>query len=217
MLFASVNKKIKIRFVFLSVGGVMPPYSFFRGDFMYCYDNYKLMIYKLSNKYGQVNKLHTAEDLMQEGYFPFLYASNHYNSDKNMSFSSYLHLATNHHFLKVVNGKNRNVNDTVSFSTPLEEDTTVEDMLGEFDDIEGIFQRELKELMDRKIYSYLTLKEQTAIFLYYWSELTIEDIALLMNTHKSYVRELLVKARRKLRQDQDLKQFYIDNIDCKYQ
>jgi RNA polymerase sigma factor (sigma-70 family) len=179
---------------------------------MYCYDDYTPMIYKLSHKYGQINKLYPVEDLMNEGYFPFLYAKEHYNSDK-MSFSSYLHLVTNHHFLKVVNSKNRDVNDTVSFSTPLEEDTTVEDMLGIEDDIEGVFQRELKELMDRKIYSYLTLKEQEAVFLYYWSELTIEDIALLMNTHKSYARELLVSARRKLRQDQDLKQFYIDNID----
>ena len=180
---------------------------------MYCYDNYKPMIYKLSTKYGQINKLHTAEDLMQEAYFPFLYAKDHYNSDKNMSFSSYLHLTTNHYFLKVVNGKNRDVNDTISFSVPLEEDTTVEDMLGEYDDIEGIFQRELRELMERKIYSYLTLKEQEAVFFYYWSELTIEDIALLMNTCKSYARSLLVSARRKLRQDPDLRQFYIDNID----
>jgi DNA-directed RNA polymerase specialized sigma24 family protein len=117
----------------------------------------------------------------------------------------------------VVNGKNRDVNDTVSFSTPLEEDTTVEDLLGKFDDIEGIFQRELKELMERKIYSYLTFKEQEAVHLYYLSELTIEEIAILMKTHKSYVRELLVKARRKLRKDLDLKQFYIDNIDCEYQ
>ena len=180
---------------------------------MYCYDDYKPMIYKLSNKYGQVNKLYPAEDLMQESIFPFLYAKEHYNSDKNMSFLSYLHLATNHHFLKVVNGKNRGVNDTISFETPLEEDTKLEDLLGEFDDIEGIFQRELKELMNRKIYSYLTLKEQEAIFLYYWCELSIEDIALLMNTHKSYARELLVKARRKLRKDPDLRQFYIDNIN----
>lgn len=180
---------------------------------MYCYDNYKPMIYKLSSKYGQINKLYPAEDLMNEGYFPFLYAKEHYNSDKNMSFLSYLYLTTSHHFIKVVNGKNRNVNDTVSFSTPLEEDTTVEDMLGEFDDIEGIFQRELKELMDRKIYSYLTLKEQTAVFLYYFAELSIEDVALLLNTHKSYARELLVKARRTLRKDPDLRQFYIDNIN----
>ena len=180
---------------------------------MYMYEDYKPMIYKLSNKYGKVNKLYPVEDLMQEAIFPFLYAKDHYNSDKNMSFSSYLHLATNHHFLKVVNGKNRNVNDTISFSTPLEEDTTVEDLLGEFDDIEGIFQRELKELMNRKIYSYLTFKEQTAVFLYYWCELTIEDIALLLNTHKSYARELLVKARRTLRKDPELLQFYKDNID----
>ena len=171
------------------------------------------MIYKLSNKYGQINKLHTAEDLMNEAYFPFLYASNHYSSDRNMSFLSYLYLTTSHHFIKVVNNKNRGVNDTISFETPLEEDTTVEDLLGEYDDIEGIFQRELKELMNRKIYSYLTLKEQEAVFLYYWSELTIEDIALLMNTHKSYARSLLVSAKRKLRQDPDLKQFYVDNID----
>lgn len=191
----------------------MPPYSFFRGDFMYCYDNYKLMIYKLSNKYGQVNKLHTAEDLMQEAYFPFLYAKQNYDSDKNMSFSSYLHLATNHHFIKVVNGKNRSVNDTISFETPLEEDTKLEDLLGEEDDIEGIFQRELRELLERKLYSLLTLKEQEAVFLYYWNELTIRDVALLMNTHKSYARELLVKARRKLRRDPDLRQFYIDNIN----
>lgn len=185
---------------------------------MYCYDDYKPMIYKLSTKYGQINKLYPAEDLMNEGYFPFLYAKEHYNSDKNMSFLSYLHLATNHHFLKVVNGKNRDINNTISFETPLEEEeTTLEDLLGECDDIEGIFQRELKELIERKIYSYLTLKEQEAVFLYYWSELTIEDIALLMKTHKSYVRELLVKSRRKLRRDPDLKQFYIDNIDCEYQ
>jgi DNA-directed RNA polymerase specialized sigma24 family protein len=174
------------------------------------------MIYKLSTKYGQINKLYPTEDLMNEAYFPFLYAREHYNSDKNMSFLSYLHLATNHHFLKVVNGKNRSVNDTVSFSTPLEEDTTVEDLLGKFDDIEGIFQRELKELMERKIYSYLTLKEQEAIFLYYWCELSIDDVALLMNTHKTYARELLVKARRVLRKDPDLLQFYIDNVDNDY-
>ena len=184
---------------------------------MYCYDDYKPMIYKLSHKYGQINKLYPAEDLMNEGYFPFLYARDHYNSSKNMNFSSYLHLVTNHHFLKVVNGKNRNVNDTISFSVPLEEDTTVEDMLGEFDDIECIFQRELKELMNRKIYSYLTLKEQEAVFLYYWCELSIDDVAILMNTGKSYARELLVKAKRKLRADEDLKQFYIDNIDNDYQ
>lgn len=184
---------------------------------MYCYDNYKPMIYKLSSKYGQVNKLYPVEDLMNEAYFPFLYAKENYNSHRNMSFLSYLYLTTNHHFIKVVNGKNRGINDTVSFETPLEEDTKLEDLLGEYDDIEGIFQRELKELMDRKIYSYLTLKEQTAVFLYYYSELTIEDIALLMNTCKSYARSLLVSARRKLRADKELKQFYIDNIDNDYQ
>ena len=184
---------------------------------MYCYEDYKPMIYKLSNKYGQVNKLHTTEDLMQEAYFPFFYAKENYNADKNMSFLSYLYLTTSHHFIKVVNGKNRNVNDTVSFETPLEEDTKLEDLLGEEDDIEGIFQRELRELINRKIYSYLTLKEQEAVFLYYFAELSIEDVALLMNTHKSYARELLVKARRTLRKDPDLRQFYIDNIDCDYQ
>lgn len=183
---------------------------------MYCYDDYKPMIYKLSHKYSKVNKLHTEEDLMQEGYFPFLYARDHYNSDKNMSFLSYLHLATNHHFWKVVNGKNRDVNDTISFSTPTEEDKTVEDLLGECDDIEGIFQRELRELMIRKIYSYLTLKEQEALFLYYWSELTIDDIAILMNTCKSYARGLLVSARRKLRQDPEIKEFYRANVNENY-
>ena len=184
---------------------------------MYMYEDYKPMIYKLSNKYGQVNKLHTTEDLMQEAYFPFFYAKENYNADRNMSFLSYLYLTTNHHFIKVVNNKNRNVNDSVSFETPLEEDTKLEDLLGEWDDIEYIFQAELRELIYRKIYSLLTYKEQNAVFLYYWNELTIREVAILMNTCKSYARSLLVSARRKLRADEELKQFYIDNIDNDYQ
>ena len=174
------------------------------------------MIYKLSNKYGQVNKLYPAEDLMQEAIFPFLYAKQNYDSDKNMSFSSYLHLATNHHFIKVVNNKNRGVNDTISFDTPVEEDSTLEDLLGKDDDIEGIFQRELKELLNRKINSYLTLKERDVLCWYYLDNLTQEDIAILLDCSKTNVQRYLHQAMRKLRQDIDLKKFYIDNINENY-
>ena len=194
----------------------MPPYSFIRSDFMYMYEDYIPMIYKLSNKYGQVNKLHTTEDLMQEAYFPFFYAKDHYNADRNMSFLSYLHLATNHHFIKVVNNKNRGVNDTISFDTPVEEDSTLEDLLGKDDDIEGIFQRELKELLNRKINSYLTLKERDVLCWYYLDNLTQEDIAILLDCSKTNVQRYLHQAMRKLRQDIDLKKFYIDNINENY-
>jgi RNA polymerase sigma factor (sigma-70 family) len=176
------------------------------------------IVYPIIKKYSSINPLYEWEDLQQEAYISKMYTDKHHDETKGQ-YNTLLGIAVNHQLWKAVNHKN---NTTSSLNVKLADDTDDEviDLIEDNNTIdlnEKLFQYELKTLLNRKIYSYLTIKEQTALFLYYWAELTIEDIALLLDIHKSYARELLVKARRVLRKDPDLKQFYIDNINNDYQ
>ena len=174
------------------------------------------IVYPIIKKYSSINPLYDFEDLQQEAYISKMYTDKHHDETKGQ-YNTLLGIAVNHQLWKAVNHKN---NTTSSLNVKIDDtDDEIVDLIEDntIDLNEKLFQYELKTLLNRKIYSYLTLKEQEAVFLYYWCELSIEDIALLMNTHKSYARELLVKARRILRKDPDLKQFYIDNIDNDYQ
>ena len=174
------------------------------------------IVYPIIKKYSSINPLYDWDDLTQEAYISKMYTDKHHDETKGQ-YNTYLGIAVNHQLWKVVNHKN---NSTSSLNVKIDDtDDEIMDLIEDntIDLNEKLFQYELKTLLERKLYSLLTLKEQTAVFLYYWNELTIRDVATLMNTCKSYARSLLVSARRKLRADEELKRFYIDNINNDYQ
>ena len=170
------------------------------------------IVYPIIKKYSSINPLYDWEDLVQEAYISKMYTDKHHDETKGQ-YNTYLGIAVNHQLWKAVNHKNNTtsslnvkIDDTNDEIVDLIEDNTI-------DLNEKLFQYELKTLLDRKVNSYLTLKERDVLLWYYYDEISIDNIAVLINTCKSYARSLLVSARRKLRQDQDLRRFYIDNIN----
>ena len=170
------------------------------------------IVYPIIKKYSSINPLYDWEDLQQEAYISKMYTDKHHDETKGQ-YNTYLGIAVNHQLWKAVNHKNNTtsslnvkIDDTNDEIVDLIEDNTI-------DLNEKLFQYELKTLLDRKVNSYLTLKERDVLLWYYYDEISIDNIAVLINTCKSYARSLLVSARRKLRQDQDLRRFYIDNIN----
>ena len=170
------------------------------------------IVYPIIKKYSSINPLYDFEDLQQEAYISKMYTDKHHDETKGQ-YNTYLGIAVNHQLWKAVNHKNNTtsslnvkIDDTNDEIVDLIEDNTI-------DLNEKLFQYELKTLLDRKVNSYLTLKERDVLLWYYYDEISIDNIAVLINTCKSYARSLLVSARRKLRQDQDLRRFYIDNIN----
>ena len=182
------------------------------------YNQYSKLIYKICAKYQYVNKLHTLEDLISESYIPFLYAYKHYDSSKS-NFTTYLHMATTHHLLKVVNGINDEINDTSSLNVPISEDHEVVDLIEDdntIDFIEVLFQSELKQLLREKMEELLTLKEKEVLHYYYWDNLSQESISNIYGYSKSNVQRYLNQALRKLKRDQEIQRFYKDNINENY-
>ena len=170
------------------------------------------IVYPIIKKYSSINPLYDFEDLQQEAYISKMYTDKHHDETKGQ-YNTLLGIAVNHQLWKAVNHKNNTtsslnvkIDDTNDEIVDLIEDNTI-------DLDEKLFQYELKTLLDRKVNSYLTLKERDVLLWYYYDEISIDNIAVLINTCKSYARSLLVSARRKLRQDQDLRRFYIDNIN----
>ena len=170
------------------------------------------IVYPIIKKYSSINPLYDFEDLQQEAYISKMYTDKHHDETKGQ-YNTLLGIAVNHQLWKAVNHKNNTtsslnvkIDDTNDEIVDLIEDNTI-------DLNEKLFQYELKTLLDRKVNSYLTLKERDVLLWYYYDEISIDNIAVLINTCKSYARSLLVSARRKLRQDQDLRRFYIDNIN----
>ena len=183
---------------------------------MYSIDDYSNLRYKLSNKFSCVNSMYTQEDLIQEFYFPFNYCTKTYDPNKGMKFLSYLTMATTHHYLKCLNTKNKGINDTISFSTPYEEDTTLEDLLGVDDNIEEVlFQLELKQLLEDKL---KTLKEKEVEILKYryYHNLSFLQIAYIYGCTRNNIIQYHNNSMRKLRRDVDLVNFYRANINPNY-
>ena len=184
---------------------------------MYCIDDYSNLRYKLSNKFSSINPMYTQDDLMQEFYFPWEYCTRNYDPNKGMKFLNYLTMATTHHYLKCINTKNKGINDTVSFSTPLDlDDTTVEDMLGVDDNIEEVlFQLELKQLLEDKL---KTLKEKEVEILKYryYHNLSFSQIAEIYGCTKNNIIQYHNNSMRKLRRDVQLVEFYRANINPNY-
>ena len=184
---------------------------------MYCIDDYSNLRYKLSNKFSCVNPMFTQEDLMQEFFFPWEYCTRNYDPNKGMKFLNYLTMATTHHYLKCINTKNKDINDTVSFSTPLDlDDTTVEDLLGVDDNIEEVlFQLELKQLLEDKL---KTLKEKEVEILKYryYHNLSFSQIASIYGCSRNNIIQYHNNSMRILRRDDDLVNFYRANINPNY-
>lgn len=179
------------------------------------YENVERLIYKICSRYQYVNKLYTLSDLISESYIAFDYAYNHYSSDKG-SFVTFFHLVLNHHLLKVINHKNittsslnAKIDDTEDEIIDFVQDSTIN-----FDEI--LFQQELRSLLNRKLDELLTLKEKQYLLLYHYDNLSYRDIALIEGCCKENVRRRFVSAYRKLRHDEELKAWYIANIDPNY-
>ena len=170
------------------------------------------IVYPIIKKYSSINPLYDWEDLQQEAYISKMYTDKHHDETKGQ-YNTLLGIAVNHQLWKAVNHKN---NTTSSLNVRIDDtDDEVIDLIEDntIDLNEKVFQYELRTLLNRKINSYLTLKEADVLCWYYLDGITQEDIAILLDCSKTNVQRYLHQAMRKLRQDIDLRQFYVDNIN----
>ena len=185
-------------------------------DIFNVYKKYEPLLYKICAKYQYVNKLYSLEDLISEAWIPFQYAYTHYDPTKT-KFSTYLYLCTNHHLIKTVNGINNDINDTASLFAEVDEDICIGDLIEDesFNLDEILFNRELKCLLSKKLKT-LKEREQHILELYYFKELTFNQIAMVYDRCNTVIQSNHNNAMRKLRRDQELQHFYKNNINENY-
>lgn len=170
------------------------------------------IVYPIIKKYSSINPLYDWEDLQQEAYISKMYTDKHHDETKGQ-YNTYLGIAVNHQLWKAVNHKN---NTTSSLNVKIDDtDDEVLDLIEDntIDLNEKLFQYELKTLLERKINSYLTLKERDVLLWYYYDEISIDNIAALLNCSSTNIQRYLHQAKLKLKRDIDIQNFYKDNIN----
>ena len=178
------------------------------------WENNRKLIFQIMMK-----KLHNAilpcyisiEDLEQEMYFALLQAVRYYDRDKPYSFTTYL----NYPILKVLTRlvfNDKSIKKECSFDTKIADNDgkTVEkwDLFPDFDSEKEYDNIENEDLSDKVRQAVAALKdrERTAVELYFFHGHTYEEIALLLHVSKERVRQIIVRAIRRLRHNPAIRQ-----------
>lgn len=184
-------------------------------------NNYKI-IWKICNKYKNINWMYSVDDLLSEAYIGLEKAVRYY-IDGSCSFFSFLCVVLNQHLYGVVNGftskdkQNKLLNQCVSIYEAL---TDEEDPVMLIDQLEDeVAQEEIDKLPEILFINYLhdllsesidklTDKEKTvtkAINGFESATYTVNEVADMLGVSYSRVQELKSNSYRKLRHNKKIK------------
>lgn len=183
--------------------------------------NYRI-IWKMCNKYKDINWIYTIDDLLSEAYIGLEKAVEYY-IDGSCSFFSFLCVILNQYLYSVVNGftskdkGNKLINSCVSIYEALTDD---EDPVLLIDQIQGeVAQEEIDKLPEIMFFSYLhdleseainglSDKEKTvtkALNGFESATYTVNEVANMLGVSYSRVQELKSNSYRKLRHNKKIK------------
>lgn len=172
--------------------------------------NNQKFIYKVANKFytegiSSIDK----DDLIQEGTIGFMIACNKYdiNNEKKALFITYAFhwiYSKIHRFII-----NRDTNDETSLNVSVNDEGSNEliDLIESKDDCiekveDNLYTKELRRELESVMNKYNTLHEKEVLKLYYgWDtdQVTIEDIADILQASSNDIRKTKSKAIRKIR------------------
>ena len=174
------------------------------------------IVYPIIKRYLSINPLYEWDDLQQEAYISKMYTDKHHDETKGQ-YNTLLGIAVNHQLWKAVN-HNKN-NTTSSLNVRIDDtDDEVIDLIEDntIDLNERLFQYELRTLLERKINSYLNDKERNVLLWYYYDDISLDSIAILLDCSRANIQRYLHQAELKLKRDIDIQDFYRSNINPNY-
>ena len=184
-------------------------------------NNYKI-IWKMCNKYKNINWMYSLDDLLSEAYIAVEKAVRYY-IDESCSFFSFLCVVLNQYLYGTVNGfsskdkGNKKINECISVYEALSDE---EDPVMLIDQIQDeVAQEEIDKLPEILFFSYLhdleseainklTDKEKTvtkAINGFESAVYTINELAEMLGVSYSRIQELKDNSYRKLRRNKKIK------------
>lgn len=183
--------------------------------------NYKI-IWKICNKYKNINWMYSVDDLLSEAYIGLEKAVQYY-IDGSCSFFSFLCVVLNQYLYSVVNGGtsrekgNKAINNCISVYTALSDDDDAPLIIDQIQDEvareeidklpEILFISDLHDLEAEAI-DKLTDKEKTvtkAINGFESAVYTVNEVADMLGVSYSRVQELKSNSYRKLRHNKKIK------------
>ena len=183
--------------------------------------NYKI-IWKMCNKYKNINWMYSIDDLLSEAYLGLEKAVQHY-VDGSCTFFSFLCVVLNQYLYGVVNGLtsrekgNKSINNCISVYTALTDDEDAPLLIEQLEDEiareeidklpEILFISDLHDLESEAI-DKLTDKEKTvtkAINGFESATYTVNEVADMLGVSYSRVQELKSNSYRKLRHNKKIK------------
>lgn len=187
-------------------------------------NNYKI-IWKMCNKYKNVNWMYSIDDLLSEAYIG-LEKAVEYFVDGSCSFFSFLCVVLNQYLYGVVNGLtskekgNKAINNCISVYTALSDDDDAPLIIDQIQD--EVAQEEIDKLPEILFFSYLhdleseaidklTDKEKTvtkAINGFESAVYSINEVADMFGVSYSRVQELKSNSYRKLRHNKKIKNIW---------
>ena len=187
-------------------------------------NNYKI-IWKMSNKYSNINWMYSIDDLLSEAYIGLEKAVEYY-VDGSCSFFSFLCVVLNHYLYSVVNGLtskekgNKQLNQCVSIYEALSDEEDPVLLIDQLED--SVAQEEIDKLPEILFFSYLhdleseaidklTDKEKTvtkAINGFESAVYSINELAEMFGVSYSRIQELKANSYRKLRQNKKIKNIW---------
>lgn len=176
----------------------------------------------------------TVDDLVQEGYFAMLYAIKAYDKNKEYMFTTYLNYPLQTRFVSLIGYRtsrtqNEPLNRSASLDKPIgeaEDDGTLSDIVEDKNAIEPFNRVEDNEYLERLkeditvVLDRLTEQERDTIIKRYFDNMSYKQICDCTSINSlSYVREILNKALRKMRNPatgRELKKYHDDIISHSY-
>lgn len=192
--------------------------------------NYRI-IWKMCNKYKDINWMYSLDDLLNEAYIGLEKAVQCY-IDGSCSFFSFLCVILNQYLYGVVNGfsskdkGNKSINNCISVYTALTDDEDAPLLIDQLED--SVAQEEIDKLpeilfisdlhdLESEAIDELTNKEKTvtkAINGFESATYTVNEVADMLGVTYSRVQELKSNSYRKLRYNKKIKNVW--EIEFKY-
>ena len=186
--------------------------------------NYRI-IWKICNKYKDVNWMYSLDDLLSEAFLGLEKAVTYY-IPSSCSFFSFLCVVLNQYLYGVVNGLtsrekcNKTINNCISVYTALSDDDDAPLIIDQIQD--EVAQEEIDKLpeilfisdlhdLESKAIDELTVKEKTvtkAINGFDSTTYTVNEVADMLGVSYSRVQELKSNSYRKLRHNKKIKNIW---------
>ena len=166
------------------------------------YDKYKPLINKICSIYYDKNKSVDLDDLSQEAFIAFYYAVCNYNVNRDTIFFTYLVVCIksrlNDYVRRVKSNKNYVLENSISFSTKIDEWRSLEDVLSYGDDT--YLYVSLDEFYDNLVLFKNSLSNKEAsIFELKFNGFKVSEISKLLDINRKTVSNNLRNIRYKFR------------------